>query len=65
MTVRAGRRVIRRVTWTVDGKRKPGKRLTKLRLAAMPAGSHVVKARVTPRRGRAKTVTMRLRAVCS
>ena len=65
VTVRARRGALRRVRWTLDGKPLSARRGTTIRLPAVATGRHVLRGRLTPRRGRARTVTLRFTSACN
>ena len=64
VSVRAGRRVIRRVAWTVDGKLQKGKRATSLKLGTLDAGEPRRAGPHHPAQGPREDVTLKFRAVC-
>ena len=55
---------MKRVTWTLDGRRVRAARSGALRLPALRAGSHVLRGRITPRKGKARKVALKLVAAC-
>jgi hypothetical protein len=65
VTVRAARGRLKSVTYTLDSRRLRRVRRAPFRLAISPTtlrpGRHLLRARVTPRRGRARTLTLGLR----
>ena len=65
VTVAAKQGVVRRVRWTLDGAKLSGGRGTALRLPALAEGSHVLRGKLAPRRGKATVVTLRILSACS
>ena len=64
VTVRVKARTLRRITWALDGRRVRSSRKGALRLPVLSAGRHVLRGRITPRRGKPRTLKIALTARC-
>lgn len=64
VSIKAPRRAVRRARWKLDGKALKAGRGTAIRLPALSPGRHTLRGRIAPRRGRARTVTVRFTSVC-
>ena len=67
-SVRARRRTLKSVRWTMD-RRRIGRRRSargvRVPASRLTPGAHALRARITPRHGRARTVTLRILVRCA